>query len=67
MAFHIMLPMPDYEFASDFAKPEFQADWLLAQQFIQDAKDGVNGATFRVMSGTLLRADRGTDRGTGHL
>ncbi len=67
MAVHIMLPMPENEFANDFAKPEFQADWLLAQQFIQDAMDGVNGATFRVMSGTLLRADRGTDRETGHL
>ncbi len=55
MAVHIMLPMPENEFAKDFAAPEFEADWLVAQKFIQDAKDGINGATFRVMSGTLLR------------
>jgi len=55
MAVHVILPMPEHEFEKDFAGPEFQEDLVMARRFIQEAKDGVNGGTFRVMIGTQLR------------
>lgn len=55
MAVHVILPMPQEEFEKDFAGPEFQDDLGLTRKFIQEAKAGVNGATFRVMLGTQLR------------
>jgi hypothetical protein len=52
---HLLLPLPEEEFAKDFAGHE--AEWQKAQEFIAAAQRGENGGTFRVLRGDTQRPD----------
>jgi hypothetical protein len=63
MAVHVILPMPEAHYAQDFTGPDNEADWAAAQHFIQLAKTGAGGATFRVAEGSALRSECYYDQG----
>ena len=53
MAVHVILPMPEHLYQEDFSV----ADWAIAKHFIDNAKAGIGGATFRIGHGSQLRDD----------
>ena len=57
MPVHVILPMPEYQFEQDFAGTELAADWEQARHFIERAKAGTGGATFRIAHGSHLKDD----------
>ena len=53
MVIHVILPMPEDEFANDFAGDS--ESWNLARRFIEKAKDPNERGTFRVVTGDTQR------------
>lgn len=52
---HLLLPMPEAQFAEDFAG--HAAEWAQAREFIAAASRGENGGTFRVLRDHQPRPD----------
>ncbi len=51
---HVILPMPEESFFQDFGG-EDDPSWMQTKAIIDDAKDGINGGTFRVSAGESAR------------
>lgn len=58
MIVHVILPMPESEFAKDFAEPGMEDDWKEAQRFIALARAG----TWLAFARRLLLQPRRADR-----
>lgn len=62
MPVHVILPMPEDEYARDFA--DMPGEWATAKSFIDRARRGEDGATLRISTGAQLRDECYYDLGT---